>query len=69
MIARISEGGGAAKAGLQAEDVILSLDDKPLHSAAELIQTIRQRKPGDEVKVRYRRGGKDLEAKVTLGEG
>jgi S1-C subfamily serine protease len=40
-----------------------------VRTAADLIETILEHKPGDVVKVRYRRGDKEREVEVTLGDG
>jgi hypothetical protein len=58
----------AAKAGLQADDVILKLGDKPTGTLMELSSALASYKPGDKVKLVYRRGGKEMTAEITLGE-
>ena len=47
----------AAKAGLKAGDVILSVDGRPMYRTGQLQQEIGFRKPGDEVKIEVARKG------------
>ncbi len=68
--ARISEvnaGGPAETAGLQAADVIISLDGRSVADSTELVVAIRSHSPGDVVDVEYVRGGRTERAAVTLG--
>jgi hypothetical protein len=58
----------AAKAGLRADDVILKLGDKPTGTLMELSAALGSFKPGDKVKVVYRRAGKEMSVEVTLAE-
>jgi hypothetical protein len=58
----------AAAAGLQAGDVILKLGDKPTGTLMELSAALGSYKPGDRVKLVYRRGEKEIAVEVTLGE-
>lgn len=70
-IASISPGGAAESAGLKAGDVLLAIDDKRLKAEADLsarevlLQAMREVKPGDKVKLRYRRDKKEATATVT----
>ncbi|MEU6080385.1 trypsin-like peptidase domain-containing protein [Streptomyces sp. NPDC047108] len=63
----ITPNGPAAKAGLKPGDVITKLDDTVIDSGPTLISTIWTHKPGDEVKLTYKRGGKTSTVNVTLG--
>lgn len=56
-IDEVVEGGSAAKAGLQKEDIILQLNKIPINTQSELIEFIGQHSPGDEVEVTYQRNG------------
>jgi hypothetical protein len=58
----------AAAAGLQAGDVILKLGDKPTGTLMELSSALASYKPGDKVKVVFRRGEKEMTVEVTLAE-
>ncbi len=60
-------GGPAAAAGLQAGDVITSLNGEPAMSAVQLQELTLTKKPGETVSVGYWRDGKQATATVTLG--
>ena len=57
---------GSAKAGIKSGDVIVSLNDKPLSSFAELRSRIATTEPGAKVKLGLIRDGKPLNVEVTL---
>src|SRR5271169_1861521 len=57
----------AAKAGIQAGDVIVSVDDAPIHDARELARKIGTMVPGATVKLGMVRGGQDKTLSLTLG--
>jgi S1-C subfamily serine protease len=56
----------AAKAGLQGGDIVLKLGDKPTGTLMELSAALVAHKPGDKVKLVYKRGEKILTADITL---
>jgi serine protease Do len=62
--------GPAARAGIQAADVIVSIDGTALNSAEDLINEIDKHQVGDRVKLRIARGGSDKQedVSVVLGE-
>jgi len=57
----------ADKAGLRVGDVIVAVDDKRITLATDLADIIRQYNPGDEVRITYRRDGREKTVRVTLG--
>lgn len=61
-----SEGMGARAAGLQAGDVILSIDGKKTPSWSAVGLALNGHAAGDKVKVVFRRNGKTMNATVTL---
>ncbi|OEV10305.1 S1C family serine protease, partial [Streptomyces nanshensis] len=63
----ITKDGPADKAGLKPGDVITKLDDTTIDSGPTLIGTIWTHKPGEKVKITYKRGGKESTTDVTLG--
>ncbi|WP_460368470.1 S1C family serine protease, partial [Actinocorallia lasiicapitis] len=65
----VTPNGPADKAGLKGGDTILSLDGKKIGSPTDLVALIRSHKPGDKVKITYRRGGEEKTVDVTLGSG
>ncbi|OPH53533.1 serine protease [Paenibacillus ferrarius] len=61
--------GPAKEAGLKAQDVIVQLDDRKIDSTIALRKYLyNEKKIGDKVNVVYYRGGKKLNAVVTLVE-
>jgi putative serine protease PepD len=65
-IVRVLPGGGAARAGLQAGDIILAINGKPVRSVDALVTILAGYKPGDTVTVRFSRNGATRTANVTL---
>jgi len=65
-IAGVVNGGAAYKAGLKAQDVILKIDEKPVNSRSELVESIAQYQPGEMVKVRILRNGQALDYTLQL---
>ncbi|MDB5559515.1 MAG: Do family serine endopeptidase [Enterovirga sp.] len=57
----------AAKAGLQAGDVVTSINGEPITDARELSRRIASLKPGTKVEVGYLRDGSQRNATVELG--
>ena len=66
-ILQIDPGGPAAKAGLKEGDVVKLIDGKLITSADDLTVAVQKHKPGDVVTLRYVRGSKENNVKVTLG--
>jgi len=66
-VAGVLPGAPAAKAGLQAGDVITSLDGRRVDSASTLTSLVGRRRPGDRVQVVWTdQSGKTHTATVTL---
>lgn len=83
VIIEVVKGGPADRAGLKGGDrqvrvgnslilvggdVIIEIDGKEVTSSDELIQMIRDHRPGDRVELKILRKGKFLDIKVTLGK-
>ncbi|SFS15940.1 serine protease Do [Granulicella pectinivorans] len=68
IISVITPGGGAAKAGLQPQDVIVSVDGRAIKDGDDLVADISSRKVGSTVKIGYLRDGKQNTANVTIGD-
>ncbi|HDR2493071.1 MULTISPECIES: serine endoprotease DegQ [Enterobacter] len=65
-VSEVLPNSGSAKAGIKSGDVIVSLNDKPLSSFAELRSRIATTEPGAKVKLGLIRDGKPLNVDVTL---
>jgi len=64
----ITPDGPGDQAGVEAGDVILRLDGRPVTSPDEVIVTIRSHAPGETVVLTIRRGSGEVEIPVVLGE-
>jgi Zn-dependent M28 family amino/carboxypeptidase len=64
----VREGSPAAKAGLQAGDVVVEFDGKPIADIYAYTYALRDRKPGDVVKVVVDRDGKRVTMTAVLEE-
>ena len=66
-VAAATPGGAAAKAGIMAGDIIVSVAGQPTGSITALQSVLATQKPGDRVPVRISRNGTQSTATVTLG--
>jgi photosystem II stability/assembly factor-like uncharacterized protein len=66
-IREVQKDSPAAKAKLAKGDFLFSLDDKELKKTDDLLVTLQPRKPGDKIKLGYRRGDKKETIEITLG--
>jgi len=64
----ITPNGGAAKAGIQAGDVIVSIDGRNIKDGDDLVNDISARHVGSTVKLGYLRDGKQNTANVVIGD-
>jgi Zn-dependent M28 family amino/carboxypeptidase len=67
LVTQVLDGTPAAKAGLKAGDVVTAWNGQPVQSLSELLAKLWAAKPGQEVKLTFRRDGKLMEATVKLG--
>ncbi len=67
-IKQISPGSAAAKAGLQAGDLITKVDEIKIEDPAALSAAIHKYKPQDKVTLTYIRDGKETKATAVLGK-
>jgi putative serine protease PepD len=65
-LTRVRGGTPAAKAGLQAGDVVTALDGRKVSDAAEFGSAIDAKRPGDTITLTYVRDGKTRTASVKL---
>ena len=66
-ISEVTPGGPGDAAGLQAGDVVVSVNGKKVGSSTDLIVAVRSNQPGDTVKLTVERGGSPVEVNLTLG--
>jgi serine protease Do len=58
----------AAKAGLQADDVILKIEDRDVRTLGDFDAVMRALQPGNQVTLAFRRGSEQLSITLTLGK-
>jgi serine protease Do len=63
---QITEGGAAALAGLQKGDVIKKLNSAEIHTVTDLVNEIRQHRPGDRIQLAVDRKGSSLAFELSL---
>ncbi len=62
----VREGGAAKAAGIEADDIILRINDVDVNSPSELTEQINRYRPGDRVTVLIKRSGKMKQFNITL---
>ncbi len=68
LIADVTAGSGAEVAGLQKGDVITAIDGKEVKAAEDVTAAVNAHKPGDQIKLTYRRGDATTDVDIKLGE-
>jgi hypothetical protein len=66
-ISRVIENSGASNGGMEIGDIITALDDQNVDRFTEVRLLIAQKRPGDKLKVKVRRGTKTIDLDITLG--
>ncbi|MHB0977178.1 MAG: S1C family serine protease [Candidatus Aquicultorales bacterium] len=64
----VVEGGPAADAGLQRNDVIIRMDGIPIRTSDDVFGVVNAHAPGDKITVDFYRGQNKDQVEVTLGE-
>ena len=67
-VSEVSAGGPAAKAGIQAGDVITQIDGHKIDYGADVVDYVSSLNIGTKVKLTHLRNGKAMNSTVTLGE-
>lgn len=67
LVVAVSDGGPAADAGIQENDIITKIDGEQVTSADGLIIALREHEVGDKVTLSVVRDSKEREVEVTLG--
>jgi len=68
MVSTVTPNAGAAKAGLQPNDIIVSIDGRSIKDGDDLVADISARKVGSTVKLGYTRDGKLNTANVLISD-
>lgn len=65
-VAEVTEGGAAKAAGMKSGDVITAINGKKVNTKTQLMETVRQYRPGDQLEVEVNRKGKHHNYTLTL---
>jgi serine protease Do len=68
IVGTVTANGGAAKAGIQVGDVLVSIDGRNIKDGDDLVNDISARHVGSTVKIGYLRDGKQNTASVLIGD-
>ncbi|MGW2621796.1 trypsin-like peptidase domain-containing protein [Micromonospora taraxaci] len=68
LVASVTPGSPAEKAGLQRGDVVTRFGDKPVNDSDDLVGAVQAGKVGDRVEVKFKRNGDEKTVTVTLAE-
>jgi serine protease Do len=66
IVSSVVPGGGAAKAGIEPQDILVSIDGRHIKDGDDLVADISSRAVGSSVKIGYLRDGKEHTATVTI---
>ena len=66
LLATVSEGGSASKAGLKPGDILTRLNQTDINSRSGFEEELSFRSPGDKIVVQYQRNGETMSSEVTL---
>lgn len=67
-VVEVTEGTCAAKAGLQAKDIIINLGGHNVSSMSQLTRILRQMDPGEQTTISVYRSGQEIHMEITLDE-
>lgn len=68
LVAEVTPNGPADKAGIKQGDIIIKIDDQEMKESSDVLMAVRDRKPGEQVKVTLDRDGQEIVVTVTLEE-
>lgn len=67
LVRNVMDGGSAFEAGIQPGDIIIEFDGRKISSMDDLLEIVKQHKPGDKVSIKYiRNQSKKIVKKITL---
>ncbi|HEX6738806.1 MAG TPA: Do family serine endopeptidase [Vicinamibacteria bacterium] len=67
VVQEVTTGSPAEKAGLKAEDVIISADGRPIQDSSDLSSYIAAKSPGSTVRLKVLQNGSEREVPIVLG--
>lgn len=65
-IESISKDGSVGRAGVEVGDILVGVEGKEIHNAAELQEYVGRKRPGDEIEITIDRGGKSKSITIKL---
>lgn len=65
-VSDVVKGGAAEAAGLKSGDIITKVEGKTIYGSPDLQEHVARLRPGDKVKLTYKRDGKEKEVNLTL---
>ncbi|WP_037319944.1 S1C family serine protease [Salegentibacter sp. Hel_I_6] len=68
LVAEVTNGSGAEKAGLKEGDIIRKLDNVAINKFSDLTGYINSKRPNDEIEVTFLRDGREKQVNVTLSK-
>lgn len=68
LVSNVTKNSAADRAGLQVEDIILKINDRPVENAATLRNAVYMLKPGTKVTLTVWRKDQQIQIPVTIGE-
>lgn len=68
LVARVAPNSPAAKIGIRRNDSIMKIDETEIEGLAQLINLIRNKKPGEKIKLLIRRRSRQMEFEAVLEE-
>ena len=66
-IVQVHPGSPAERAGIKPGDIVTRFDGEPLAGFDELVRAIREKKPGDKVKIEVIRASRPLNLDLVIG--
>ena len=66
LVGKVTEESGAEKAGIKEGDVILEIDGEAVTKRAQLLKMFKDRKAGETIKIKVKRGEEELAVEVEL---
>ncbi|MBD1431019.1 MULTISPECIES: Do family serine endopeptidase [Sphingobacterium] len=65
-VQNVVKGGAAESAGIKGGDIITKIEGRTIYSSSDLQERVARLRPGDKVKITYKRDGKEKDVTLTL---